>query len=693
MTLDISPVDVAVLQERLIAIVREMRVNLMRTAFSSVIYESQDYSCALLDDAGQLIAQAEDNPSHIFPMPFSTRRILEMYAGTIKPGDVFIVNDPYVGGTHLNDVAVVAPYFWGGELQVIPAVRAHWGDVGGMVPGSLSGKAENIYQEGIRIPPIRIIDGGRPNAELLQLMLANMRAPTERKGDFNAMLSTCQVAQRRLEELFAEAGAAAIRSRVARMLDDSERQMRAGIASIRKGEYWYENYLDSSGRDNQPLPIRLKLSVGADAIEADFDGTANQVLGPTNGGVAVAPTGAFVILKSFLKPGTAVNEGAFRPIKLKTPSGSILNAKHPAACGGFSEIRRAVEAAVLGCLSQAIPDLVSGDTKGAANHCTISSFDPETDRSYLFYEYPAGGTGGWKGADGNNATRIFSEGDFSSIQPVEAVEAEHPLLIERCELREDSCGAGKKRGGLGLRREIRVLTAARLSVLSDRNVLPPFGVCGGSSGAPNRFVVRRQERTIEPSDTPGKCSGFELDVGDIVVMESAGGGGYGGALDRALADVIQDVKLGYVSTEYARQNHGVVFSGAEVDEVATAKLRVAQRNAARIVTIVPAPADLYSNGLRVLPLPDDDAWKFGLAHGDLIELLTPKGASLRAWVVPVEGASGPVPFGPVGRAILGCMGGGPVELRKLRSGPPVARIEKLPAQLELRRPTVGQRRV
>lgn len=674
MNMHINPVDVAVLQERLIAIVREMRVNLMRTAFSSVIYESQDYSCALLDASGQLVAQAEDNPSHIFPMPYSTRKILEIYAGTIRPGDVFIVNDPYIGGTHLNDVAIVAPYFFDGKMQIIPAVRAHWGDVGGMVPGSLSGKAENIYQEGIRIPPLRIIEEGQPNDELMQLMLANMRAPGERKGDLNAMLSTCHVAQRRLDELFIDGGSAAIGARVARMLDDSERQMRSGIGRIKRGDYWYENYLDSSGLDNQPLPIRLKLSIREDSIEADFEGTAGQVLGPTNGGVAVAPTGVFVILKSFLTPGTAVNEGAFRPIKLNAPKGTILNAKHPAACGGFSEIRRAVEAAVLGCLSQAIPDLISGDTKGAANHCTISSFDPTTDRAYLFYEYPAGGTGGWKGADGNNATRIFSEGDFSSIQPVEAVEAEHPLLVERCELREDSCGAGEKRGGLGLRREIRVLKDARLSVLSDRNVVPPFGVCGGSSGGPNRFIVRRQNDLIEPSNTPGKCSGFELYAGDVVVMESAGGGGYGDPLTRNVAAVARDVVEGYISKEYARSHHGVVWGHEHVDEAGTGALRDERGRMPQLVHIEATAEDIFSNGLRLLQLPIAQIQKLGLEQGDLVELLTRKGASLRAWVAPVQGEQTRVPLGPIGRAILGCSNSSAVEFRKLRHGPPAPRI-------------------
>jgi len=680
--IEITPIMASVLQERLIAIVREMRVNLMRTAFSSVIYESQDYSCALLDPAGQLVAQAEDNPSHIFPLPFSTRKVLELFGPNIRPGDVFVVNDPYIGGTHLNDVAVVTPLFLDGRLRAIPAVRAHWGDVGGMVPGSLSGKATTIYQEGIRIPPLRIVDEGRPNEALIELLFANMRSPDDRRGDFNAMLSTCYVAQRRLEELFAKLGADTVDAGIRRILDDSEAQMRAGISTLRKGVFHYENYLDSSGTANQPLPVRLKLTVSGDVIEADFTGSAPQVAGPINGGIAVAPTGVFVILKSFINPGTAVNEGTFRPIKVYTPPGTVLNARHPAACGGFSEIRRNVEAAVLGCLSQAIPDLVAGDTKGAANHCTISSFDAKTQRSYLFYEYPAGGTGGWKGADGNNATRIFSEGDFSSIQPVESIEVEHPLIVERTELRQDSCGDGFRRGGLGLRREIRVLSSnASLSVLSDRNVIPPFGVCGGYAGAPNRFVVRRGHGVIAPSDTPGKCSEFPLMAGDIVIMETAGGGGYGNPLEREIEAVARDVDYGYITRERAESRYGVVFDDKGPDRRSTVVKRAEMLATVKSVAVAAAREDTLSDGLRVFRLDQATSAELGLAHGDLIELSSGVGASLRGWVLPEPGApAGSVRLGPVGLSILGCKAGDRVAVRVLHRGPPVPTFSETAGQ-------------
>jgi N-methylhydantoinase B len=652
-----TAIDVSVLQECLIAIVREMRVNLMRTAFSSVIYESQDYSCALLDRRGQLVAQAEDNPSHIFPMPYSTRRILEEFRGSLRPGDVFMVNDPYVGGTHLNDVAIIAPLFAGDQISMIAAVRAHWGDVGGMYPGSLSGSATTIYQEGIRIPPLKVIDAGVVNHELLKLMLANMRVPSDRQGDFNAMLSTCHVAHRRLSVLIDKYTDELLDAVTQRILDDGEQQMIGGIRSLTPGEYLYENYLDSSGTSSRPLPIRLRLSVGNDRIEADFTGSAPQVAGPMNGGIAVAPTAVFVIVKSFLNPGTPVNEGAFRPVAVHAPEGSMLNAALPAACGGFSEVRRGVEAAVLGCLAQALPKGISGDTKGSANHCSISG--TWRGKHYLFYEYPAGGTGGWNGGDGNSATRIFSEGDFSSIQPIESVENEHPLQVERCELRQDSGGDGQWRGGLGLRREVRVLAeGASLSVLSDRNVVPPFGVCGGHAGAPNRFVVRRGDEELLPSAIPGKASGFALKKGDVVVMESSGGGGYGDPRRRDTVLVERDLRFGYVSLARAKQVYG--WSGERTADAS-------EPLSYQMLRFVRATADEYIQGVRVLAMPASTAEAIGVATGDLVELIAPASAPLRGWVM-VRDMEGGVALGPTGWSILGLTDTAPVaKLRRLRA--------------------------
>lgn len=664
----LNPITVAVIQEGMIAIVREMRVNLMRTAFSSVIYESQDYSCALLDAAGQLAAQAEDNPSHIFPMPFSTRNILERFAGDIHPGDVFIVNDPYIGGTHLNDVAIVAPCFIGGRLAMIPVVRAHWGDIGGMLPGSISGKAVEILQEGLRIPPIKVYEAGKPNQAFLELLFANVRVPDDRRGDFNAMLSTCHVAEQRLQELAKKHGLDTLLECTARLISDGEAQMRAAVARLRPGEYLYENYLDSSGGSNQPLPVRLRLTVSADSIHADFTGSSPQVQGPTNSGLAVGPTGVFVMLKSFLNPATPINEGSFKPISILAPEGTVMNARYPAACGGFSEVRRCVEAAVLGCLSQAIPELVTGDTKGGANHCMISSTDPQTRHQYLFYEYPAGGTGGWKGADGNSATRIFTEGDFSSIQPVESIEAEHPLLVERCELRNDSCGHGLRRGGLGLRRDVVVRSdRASLSVLSDRNVIPPFGVCGGLPGAPNRFTVIREGVRIEPSEVPGKVSGFALRKGDHVLMETSGGGGYGDPLEREPELVARDVAFEYISSESAQAIYGVVTRDGRVDPAATADLRRKLKGARKLAPISVGAVDEFREGLRLLRLSMSASQSLGIGEGDLVEIPNPNGASVRAWAV-VDGtvAGDKAVIGPLGAQISGCRGSSSVEIRLLR---------------------------
>ncbi|MEK7877238.1 MAG: hydantoinase B/oxoprolinase family protein, partial [Pseudomonadota bacterium] len=284
------------------------------------------------------------------------------------------------------------------------------------------------------------------------------------------------------------------------------------------------------------------------SVSIDFAGSSPQVRGPVNCSLAVTATGAFVALKALLDPQGHINQGAFKPVTVSAPEGTVTNAQFPAAVGGFSEMRRRIESLVMGALAAAAPTYVAGDHKGASNHTYISNEDSERRRTTIFYEYPAGGTGGFLEHDGADAMRAWDEGDFSSIQPAEVVEHEHALLVECCELRTDSGGGGVHRGGLGLRRVVRLLAnEGTFSELSDRNILQPFGVCGGGAGEPNRFVVLRNGIEIEPSDIPGKVSGFPLRRDDAVLMESAGGGGYGDALERLTSRVARDVREGYVS--------------------------------------------------------------------------------------------------------------------------------------------------
>ncbi len=509
----IDPITLEVLRETFVSTVREMRVTLMRTAYSSILYEGEDFSCVLMDGDAQIVSMSkgQDHPLHIVPIGWSMKAVRDKFGDDIHPGDIFLHNDPYTGGTHLNDVAMITPLFADGRLFVFPVVRAHWGDVGGMSPGSLSGAATEIFQEGVRIPPIRVADRGRPNAAALDLIFANMRGMREREGDFQAMIGTCRKAAERIEALTAQHGAATIRAAVRELMDRAEVRMRQAITALRDGEYRYEAHLESGKERLEPLTVRARVVVAGDTVTVDLTGTSPQTAGPTNVGPAMAPTGAFTVLKAFLDPGSDVNSGAFRPLTVITPPGTIVNANPPAPCGGMVEVKYCVESAVMGALAQALDGKVTGDLKGGGNHCYVGGPHPRTGETFIFYEYPAGGTGAFYEGDGNNAVRTWAESDMTTIQPVEAIEQRYPLRIERTTLREDSGGAGRWRGGLGLAREVRILApGGQLSVLAEKAVLPPFGVCGGGAGATNRFWVRRDGEPVQPSALPGKVSGFPV---------------------------------------------------------------------------------------------------------------------------------------------------------------------------------------
>jgi N-methylhydantoinase B len=667
----VGPITLEVLRETFSSIVREMRVTLVRTAYSSILYEGEDFSCVLLDGDAQIVSMSkgQDHPLHIVPIGWSMKAVREKFGEDIHPGDIFLHNDPYSGGTHLNDVAMLYPLFADGRLFVFPVVRAHWGDVGGMSPGSLTGDATEIFQEGVRIPPIRIVDRGTPNQAALDLIFANMRGARERKGDFEAMIGTCRKAAERVEALAARYGAPVVRAAVVELTDRAEQRMRRAIAALPDGEYSYESHLESGRVRLEPLSIRARVTVAGETITVDLTGTSPQTAAPTNVGPAMAPTGAFTILKAFLDPGTDVNSGAFRPLTVITPYRSIVNAEAPAPCGGMVEVKYGVETAVMGALAQALDGRVAGDLKGGGNHCYVGGPDPRTGETFIFYEYPAGGTGGFDGGDGSNSVRTWTESDMTTLQPIEAVEQLYPVRIERTALRENSGGPGRWRGGLGLTREVRVLAdASRLSVLAEKAVLPPFGVCGGGAGATNRFWVRRGERPIQPSPLPGKVGGFPLERDDIVLMESSGGGGFGDPLERDPARVAADVAEGYVTLDAAAREYGVVWRDGAVDEAATRARRDSLRAARARVRLDPV-SDLEADRGRLLRLDAGTAGRLGVAPGAIVELVNPRGAPLRAWVaavLPGDGGRAEI----AGRALrmLALTDGAIVEIRAVHSG-------------------------
>ena len=671
----IDPITLEVIREAFVSTVREMRVTLVRTAYSSVLYEGEDFSCVLMDGHAQLVAMSKghDHPLHIVPIAWSMRAVREKFGDDIHPGDVFLHNDPYTGGTHLNDVAMIYPLFAPGssgadELFVFPVVRAHWGDVGGMSAGSLSGSATEIFQEGVRIPPVRVVDRGRPNAAVLDLIFANMRGQREREGDFNAMLGTCRKAAERVEALAARYGVPTVRDAVAELMDRAEVRMRAAIRALRPGEYVYEAHLESGRERLTPLSVRARVTVAGDAIAVDLTGSSPQTAGPTNVGPAMAPTGVFTIVKAFLDPGADVNSGAFRPLSVVTPRGTIVNADPPAPCGGMVEVKYCVESAVMGALAQALDGKVAGDLKGGGNHCYVGGPHPRTGETFIFYEYPAGGTGGFDADDGSNAVRTWTESDMTTVQPIEAVEQLYPVRIERMALREDSGGPGRRRGGLGLAREVRILSdGARLSVLAEKAVLPPFGVCGGSAGAANRFRVRRDGVTLEPSPLPGKVGSFPLERDDVVVMETSGGGGFGDSLAREVERVVADVAEGYVTVDAAAHDYGVVIHQGEVDAVATSRAREAVR-AGRVRVRLVTDEHLERGAGRAIRLDADTATQLGITAGSIVEIVNPRGAPLRAWVVELGGDAAAA-VSPMALRMLGVAGRDiEVEIRGVHSG-------------------------
>jgi N-methylhydantoinase B len=672
---NVDPITLEVVCEGLIGIVREMRATVIRASYSPVIWDMDDFSCALFDAHGQMIAQSEDHPGHVLPMPWSVRCALEDFEADLRSGDVILLNDAYRGGTHLNDVTMLYPLFDGGELIIFPAVRAHWADVGGGAPGSYSGLNTNIYQEGVRIPPIKIVEEGRLNRAAMALLLNNMRLPEDRRGDFDASLGACRIAAGRIRRLLNKYGRKTVLDCIALNLDRSERRLRARIAALPDGEYVYEDYLEfyPEGRFD-PVLMRLTLTVRGDEIVADFAGSNPQVPGVVNSTLATTGAGVVVAVKAALDPDGPINQGTFRPITLLAPEASIVDVRLDAPAGAHGEVRKRAVSVMLGALAQVIPDLVSGDLCGTSFPNAMGGRDGRRRRDYVYYEAPTGGNGADREDDGASAWGNIDFGNVRTIQSAEALESGMPLRVECSELRRDSGGEGTTRGGLGLRRELRLLDGeARYSVLSDRAVVPPFGVGGAAAAAPVKVSVLRDGEEIEFA-TPGKVTGIPIQAGDIVVMQSAGGGGFGDPLFRDPERVRRDVLAGYVSAERSREGYGVVLAPAgDVDAAATTAERARLATARHRVPVAADERDPYEGGRgrhRVLRLSPPLGRTLGLATSDLIELLGRHPAPLRAWVRLDDAApDGVTPLDALGRRILGVVPGDAVQIRRLAMPP------------------------
>lgn len=509
------------------SVAEEMGVVAQRSAYSPNIKERLDFSCALFDPHGAMVAQAAHIPVHLGSMPASVKAAIEAFE--LEEGDVVLLNDPYQGGTHLPDITAITPAYYRGRLVGFLANRAHHADVGGAFPGSM-GIATEIYQEGIRIPPVRLYRRGVLQRDVMQLLLANVRVPAERLGDLEAQAAANRRGVVRLLELVDKYGPETVHAWMQRLLDYTERMTRALIESIPDGSYTFADFIEDDGRGHGPLPIHVRIDITGDRAVLDFAGTAPQTPGPLNCPKAVTLSAVAYVFRCLTDRETPANAGAFRAFEAIVPEGSLLNAVAPAAvAGGNVETSQRVVDVVLGALAQAIPDRIPAASCGTMNNVVIGGYDPRRGSSFTYYETLAGGMGGHARGPGLSAVQTHMTNTKNT--PVEALEHAYPLRVRRYAIRPGTGGRGAFYGGDGLVRVIEALAPCRAALLTERRALRPYGLRGGEPGVAgyNRLWRAGSE---SPTPLPAKVE-VELAPGDVLEIATPGGGGYGKPEERA----------------------------------------------------------------------------------------------------------------------------------------------------------------
>ena len=557
-----DPATFEIVKNGLYKIAEEMRVVLAKTAYSPLLKSAGDYSCGLFDARGEMVAQGPDLPIHLGSMPDAVRAIVAAFAADVHDGDVFLHNDPYFGGSHLPDVNVVRPAFYEGRLLGYACLRAHWPDVGSATPGSY-GAVTEIFGEGLRLPPLRLISRGAVNADLENVILANVRTPDERKGDLGAQLAATLRATERLKALARRYGAEQLIGYMARVMDYSERLMRATLADLPDGEGVFEDFCDGDGIADDELgrdaPFRIRLSIKktADRLIVDFAGTAAQVKGPMNAPLSVTASGIYCGLKTAVDPNNLIppNSGCWRTIEIRAPKGCVVNATFPApVVYANHEISHRVADMVMGALASFMPEQVMACSQGTSAILTLGGVDPVTGRPYVSYETVKGGYGARPNKDGINC--IASGISNTMNTPVEIMEMAFPVRIERYEVNADSGGAGRYRGGCGVIRVWRLLDGADATgaLCMERMTSPPFGLLGGKAGA--AAAVKLTTPDGARRHLPGKGA-FSAPAGSVIEMITPGSGGFGPVAARDRAAIGRDFLDGYVSAAGAQRDYGI----------------------------------------------------------------------------------------------------------------------------------------
>ncbi|WP_282604352.1 hydantoinase B/oxoprolinase family protein [Pelagibius sp. Alg239-R121] len=548
-----SPIDAELLRNAMASIADEMYIALLKSAYSTNIKERRDHSTALFDAAGRVVVQGESMPLHLASMLGLVEVVLEKY-GTegVRPGDMFLSNDPYVGrGSHLPDVAIAAPVFHDGKLIMFACNIAHHADIGGMSPGSMAGGMTEIYQEGLRIPPIRLMRDGEVIQDVMDMILLNVRVPEERLGDYNAQIAANQLALRRTAPLIQRWSPDRIIEGCDAIIAAVARRTRAAISDLPNGVYHFEDLVDDDGLSREDIRIKVAISVTNDEIEFDFDGTDPQVEGNNNVTMAGLQAACLYCLKVLLDPDCPQNHGMLNPVTIKAPKGSVVNATFPAASAARAQTAQRIVDVILGALAPAYPERITAASNGANTSAAFFGRSAE-GKYYVYLETLGGGAGARAYRDGTDGVQVHMTN--TSNLPIEALETEYPLMIERYEYVEDSGGAGKYRGGLGIRRDYRPIGhETTFSGQGERFVHSPWGIFGGAPGATGKFAILSdsgKERRLA-----NKPSALRVGPDSVINVVTAGAGGYGDPQERPVDAVAGDRKSGKFSQDYIDKHY------------------------------------------------------------------------------------------------------------------------------------------
>jgi N-methylhydantoinase B len=552
----IDPIAIEIVANGLRSIADETFIALMKSAYSTNIKERRDHSTAICDCNGRLITQAEASlPIHLASMTGLMEHLLKDFPRDIEEGDVFISNDPHVaGGTHLPDINMAMPVFHRRKLVGFMCNIAHHADIGGMVPGSMAGGMSEIYQEGLRLPVVKLFRKGTLQQDLLDVILLNVRVPRERRGDYFAQVAACRLGERRLHEIFATYGTHAMLAVFDEILGRTSKRMSAAVATIPEGTYSFSDVMDDDGMGTRDIPIHVRIDVKRGRIRFDFAGTSKQVTGNINVTFNATQAAVCYTLKALLDPEVPNNQGMLDLPEIIVEPGSLLNASFPAPVAARANTCQRIIDVIIGALVEALPEQVVGAANGANTTAVFSGVDPRTNAHYVYLETLGGGFGGRATKDGTDGVQVHITN--TSNLPVESIEMEYPLLVESYSLIEDSGGPGRFRGGMGLSRAIRpVGHSCTFNGAIERSTHRPWGVFGGGSGASGRF--QHVAREGKPKVLPTKPSGVLVHDDETLIIESPGAGGYGLPSERSREALAVDHLSGKFSKNYIDQCYGL----------------------------------------------------------------------------------------------------------------------------------------